>query len=507
VRQPPDQLKQRLANLEALVEAGFKAFPHRFDKTHDAAAIVRDHAAAGAEEEWPEERVRLAGRIVSLRRMGKVAFAHLLDESGRIQLYFSRNNTQEYKLLRKLDIGDIIGVEGTIFTTKTGEITVSVDNWEPLVKALRPLPDKWHGIKDKEVRYRQRYLDLIVNPNVREVFIARARIIRYIRRFLEERGFLEVETPVILPTAGGTEARPFKTFHNALAHEFELRISLELPLKKLLVGGYEKVFELGRVFRNEGIDAQHNPEFTMLEAYWAFADYNDMARLTESMLSGLVLELFGSHKVEYLGRKINFSPPFKRISFVEALQERSGIDFDPLDLDRLRIWADARHPELIDVPGYKLLDKLFEMYVEEDLQDPTFVYDFPAIISPLAKKHREKKGLTERWDLFVAGMELAPAYSELNDPFDQRERFEEQARRREGGDEEAHRVDEDFLVALEHGMPPAGGLGLGIDRLTMILSNQPSIRDVILFPLLRPRSATATTPQPEERSSNQHENH
>jgi len=495
VRPPPDQLKQRLANLEALVEAGFEPFPYRYPKTHDAAQLLAAHADAGPEEAWPEERVRLTGRLVSLRRMGKVTFAHLLDETGRIQLYASRDLTEQYKLLKKLDIGDIVGVEGSVFTTKTGEITVQVERWQPLVKALRPLPDKWHGIKDKEVRYRQRYLDLIVNPEVREVFKTRARVVRYIRRFLEERGFLEVETPVILPTAGGTEARPFKTFHNALAHEFELRISLELPLKKLLVGGYEKVFELGRVFRNEGIDAQHNPEFTMLEAYWAYADYQDMAEMTEAMLSGLVLELFGSHNVSYQGKEIDFSPPFRRLSFVEVLQEKAGIDFDPLDLERLRIWADAKHPELVEVPSYKLLDKLFELYVEEELFDPTFVFDFPAVISPLAKRHREKPGLTERWDLFVAGMELAPAYSELNDPLDQRERFEEQARRREGGDEEAHRVDEDFLTALEHGMPPAGGMGLGIDRLAMILTDQPSIRDVILFPLLRPRPPGAEEEQ------------
>ncbi|XOB99496.1 lysine--tRNA ligase [Deinococcota bacterium DY0809b] len=497
MRPPPDQLKQRLANLEALVEAGFEPFPYRYAKSHDAAQILEAHAGAAPEEAWPEERVRVAGRLVSLRRMGKVTFAHLLDESGRIQLYLSRDATEQYRLLRKLDIGDIVGVEGTVFTTKTGEVTVAVERWQPLVKALRPLPDKWHGIKDKEVRYRQRYLDLIVNPEVRDVFRTRARVVRHIRRFLEERGFLEVETPVILPTAGGTEARPFKTFHNALAHEFELRISLELPLKKLLVGGFEKVFELGRVFRNEGIDAQHNPEFTMLEAYWAYADYQDMAEMTEAMLSSLVRELTGGHTLSYRGRTIDFTPPFRRLSFVEVLSEKAGLDFDPLDLDRLRIWADAKHPELIEVPSYKLLDKLFELYVEEELHDPTFVFDFPAVISPLAKKHREREGLTERWDLFVAGMELAPAYSELNDPLDQRERFEEQARRREGGDEEAHRVDEDFLTALEHGMPPAGGMGLGIDRLTMILTDQPSIRDVILFPLLRPRAPEEDAAAPE----------
>jgi len=493
-----EQMLQRLRNLEALVEAGFEPYPYRFEKTISAAELQARHRDAAAEQEWPEERVNLAGRLVSLRRMGKVTFAHLLDESGRIQLYFNRDQTENYNKLKKLDVGDLVGVNGTVFTTRTGELTVKVDSWKPLAKALRPLPDKWHGIKDKEVRYRQRYLDLIVNPEVREVFRKRARIIRAIRDFLNGRDFLEVETPVILQTAGGTEARPFKTHHNALGHDFELRISLELPLKKLLVGGYEKVYELGRVFRNEGIDQQHNPEFTMLEAYWAYADYNDMAAMVEEMLSGIVRDIHGADEIEYQGRKISFARPFKRVSFIDVLKEKSGIDFDPLDLERLRIWADAKHPELIDVPSYKLLDKLFEIYVEDTLQDPTFVYDFPAAISPLAKKHRNKPGLTERWDLFVAGMELAPAYSELNDPLDQRERFAEQARRREGGDDEAHNYDEDFLTALEHGMPPAAGLGLGIDRLTMVLTDQPSIRDVILFPLLKPKSGATEDEADEE---------
>ncbi|AEB11850.1 lysine--tRNA ligase [Marinithermus hydrothermalis] len=492
-----EQTQQRLRNLEALKEAGYEAYPYRYPKTHDAAQILEAHAGAGPGEEWPEV-VRLAGRLVALRRMGKVTFAHLLDGSGRIQLYFNKQETPDYNLLKKLDIGDIIGVEGTVFTTKTGEITVRVTRWTLLVKSLRPLPDKWHGIRDKEVRYRQRYLDLIVNPEVREVFKKRAQIVRFVRRFLEDRGFLEVETPVIVPTAGGTEARPFRTYHNALGTEFELRIALELPLKRLLVGGFEKVFEIGRVFRNEGIDAQHNPEFTMLELYWAYADYNDVAQLVEDLLSSLAKAIHGSYTVPYQGREIDFTPPFKRISFVETLKERAGLDFDPLDLEQLQRWARAKHPEFADVPSYKLLDKLFEHYVEAELWNPTFVYDFPLAISPLAKKHREKPGLTERWDLFVAGLELAPAYSELNDPLDQRARFEEQARRREAGDEEAHGYDEDFLVALEHAMPPAGGLGIGIDRLTMILTDMPSIRDVILFPLLKPRRPGEAEPVSEE---------
>ena len=482
-----EQTRERLKNLEALVEAGFEPFPYRFEKDTSAAELKARHPDPSPGEEWPEERVRLAGRVVALRRMGKASFAHLLDETGKIQLFFSKNDTENYPLIKKLDVGDIVGVEGTVFVTKTGELTVKVHRWQPLVKSLHPLPDKWHGIRDKEVRYRQRYLDLIVNPEVREVFRKRARIVGYVRKFFESKGFLEVETPVIQPTAAGAEARPFVTYHNALGREFYLRIALELPLKKLLVGGYEKVFEIGRVFRNEGIDAQHNPEFTMLEAYWAYADYHDVARLVEELLSGLAKELYGSYRVPYQGKTLDFTPPFRRIRFVEALKEKAGLDFDPLDLERLRLWADAKHPELVDVPSYKLLDKLFGIYVEPELQDPTFVYDFPLVISPLAKKHREDPRLTERWDLYVAGLELAPAYSELNDPLDQRDRFEEQARRRAAGDEEAAEIDEDFLTALEYGMPPAGGLGLGIDRLAMIFTDQPTIRDVILFPLMKPR--------------------
>ncbi len=376
-----EQTRQRLLNLEALVEAGFPPYPYRFPKTHHAQEILKAKEGASPEQEWPE-RVALAGRLLALRRMGKVTFAHLLDETGRIQLYFQKDLTPHYELLKKLDVGDILGVEGTLFTTKTGEVTVKVLSWTPLVKALHPLPDKWHGLKDKEVRYRQRYLDLIVNPEVREVFRRRSAIVRYIRRFFEEKGFLEVETPVLQATTGGAEARPFKTYHHALDDEFFLRISLELYLKRLLVGGYEKVYEIGRVFRNEGIDHNHNPEFTMLEAYWAYADYQDMALLVEELLSGLVHHLFGSYEVPYQGRVLNFKPPFKRLSFVEVLKEKAGLPFDPLDLERLRLWADAHHPELAQVPSYKLLDKLFGIYVEPELQDPTFVFDFPLAISP-----------------------------------------------------------------------------------------------------------------------------
>lgn len=484
-----EQTQQRLKNLEALVEAGFEPFPYRFDKTHDAAQIRTAHEGAQPQQEWPEEHVKIAGRLMTLREMGKVIFAHLQDGSGRIQLYFSKSDTERFELLKKLDVGDIVGVEGHVFTTRTGEITVKVKHWTPLVKALHPLPDKWHGIKDVEVRYRQRYLDLIQNPEVREVFKTRTQIVRLIRRFFEERGFLEVEGPTLHEVAGGTEARPFKTYHNALGHEFTLRIALELHLKRLLVGGFEKVFEIGRNYRNEGISPKHNPEFTMLEAYWAYADYHDMSQLVEELVYSVVMAVKGSPRVRYGQHDIDFSRPFARVDFVGSLKEKAGLDFDPTDLSRLREWADAHHPELRKVPDYGLLDKLFGIYVEPTLINPTFVMDVPLAISPLVKKHRQRPGLTERTDLFVAGFEIAPIYSELNDAIEQRERFMRQLEQRAAGDEEIPEPDEDFLLALEYGMPPAGGMGFGIDRFTMVLTDQHSIRDVLLFPLLKPRKA------------------
>lgn len=484
-----EQTQQRLANQQALVDAGFPAFPYSFAKTHDATQILSAHAGAEPQQDWPDQTVRVAGRIMTFRHMGKASFAHVQDGTGRIQLYLAKDLTEHYDLIKKLDVGDIVGFEGTVFTTRTGEITVKVTKFTPLVKSLHPLPDKWHGLKDIETRYRQRYLDLIQSPEVREVFRVRNRIVRYIRRYLEDRDFLEVEGPTLQSIAGGTEAKPFKTFHNALDHEFSLRISLELHLKRLLVGGFERVFEIGRNFRNEGISVKHNPEFTMLESYWAYADYNDMMNLIEDMLSGMVQSIHGSSVIQYGDKTIDFAKPYKRIDFVASLKAAAGLDFDPTDLERLREWADAKHPEMRGVPSYKLLDKLFGEYVEHTLINPTYVVDVPLAISPLVKRHRDPgKGLiTERADLFVGGVELSPIYSELNDAADQRRRFEEQTARREAGDDEEPEQDEDFLLALEYGMPPAAGMGLGIDRLTMFLTNQESIRDVILFPLLKPR--------------------
>jgi len=484
-----EQTQQRLANLKALEEAGFEPFPYRYEKTHDARQILQAHKEASPQQEWPEEQVRIAGRLMAFRHMGKASFAHLQDSSGRIQLYLARDLTERYDLIKKLDIGDIAGFEGTVFTTKTGEITLKVQKWVLLTKAMHPLPDKWHGIKDVETRYRQRYLDLIQNPEVREVFRVRSRIVRYIRDYFEDRGFLEVEGPTLQAVAGGTEAKPFKTYHNALDHEFYLRIALELPLKRLLVGGFEKVFEIGRNYRNEGISFKYNPEFTMLEAYWAYADYNDMMALIEDMLCGMVQDIHGTTTIPYGEHTLDFSRPFKRIDFVGTLKAKAGLDFDPTDLGRLRQFADAKHPEMRLVPSYKLLDKLFGEYVEPSLIHPTFVVDAPLAISPLVKRHRDpsRPHLTERADLFIAGVEVSPIYSELNDALDQRSRFEEQNRRREAGDDEEPEQDDDFLLALEYGMPPAAGMGMGIDRLTMFLTNQHSIREVILFPLLKPR--------------------
>lgn len=485
-----DQTAQRLVNLQAWQAAGGEAYPYRFEVDSHADIILARYAGAPPESAWPEP-VSLAGRVMSFRRMGKITFAHLQDQTASIQLQFSREATTNYDLLKKLDVGDLVGVSGSVFTTKTGEITIKVEDYLLLAKALHPLPDKWHGIKDKEVRYRQRYLDLMISPEVREVFRTRSRMVGYLREFFNRRDFLEVETPVLQALAGGAEARPFTTHHHALGQDFSLRIALELALKRLLVGGFERVYEIGRVFRNEGIDSEHNPEFTMLECYWAYADYQDMADLVEELLLGLVQEIYGSSKFIYQGREISFARPFARISFVESLKQAAGIDFDPLDLGLLRNWSREHHPELTGVPDHKLLDKIFGIYVEPGLFQPTFVTDFPEVLSPLAKRHRQIPGLVERWDLYIAGLEIAPAYSELNDPIDQRRRFTEQARRREAGDLESNPLDEDFLLALEYGMPPAAGMGIGVDRLAMILTNQASLRDVLLFPLLRREAVEA----------------
>ena len=486
-----EQRAARLANQQQLAELGFESYPYRVAATVAAAGLHAAYPNPLAGSAWPEVEVCVAGRVMLLRDMGKVAFATLRDASGDIQVYLSQKRLGEaHAGVRRLDLGDWIEVAGHPFVTKTGELTVDASRWRPLVKALRPMPDKFHGIADKELRYRSRHLDLIVNPEVRRAFVLRSRATSFIRRYLDERGFLEVETPVLQAIPGGADARPFLTHHHALDHEFHLRISLELYLKRLIVGGFEAVYEIGRNFRNEGMSFKHNPEYTMLELYWVGRDYLDILALVEDLYSQLVLALTGSMQLEYQGVTLDFTPPWPRVDYTTELARRAGFAFDPLDEQALRTWAAERHPggepPLATLPHHQLLAKLYDLYVEPHLQQPTFVMDHPLAISPLAKRHRTRPGLVERFEPVAMGMELGNAFSELNDAVDQRARFEEQMARRAAGDAEAQPLDEEFLEALEVGMPPTGGLGLGIDRLAMLVANAPSIRDVILFPLLRP---------------------
>lgn len=490
-----EQRDQRLRNLEALVERGFEAYPYGYAVTHTAARLHELHPAPEPGARLGEERVVVAGRVLLLRMLGKLTFATLQDGSGaRIQVSFQKDKLEAYNALKKVDLGDWLEVAGTLYATKTGELTVDADAFRPLVKSLRPLPDKHHGLTEKEARYRQRYLDLMVNPEVKRAFELRGKATSYIRRYLDGLGFLEVETPVLQAVPGGAEARPFVTHHNALDYDFHLRISLELYLKRLIVGGFDAVYEIGRNFRNEGISYKHNPEYTMLELYWAGKDYLDILALVETMYSGLVQELLGTTKLTYQGTVLDFTPPWPRVDYTGELAKRAGFDFDPLDEPRLRAWAAEKHPgaaagepPLAQRPLNQLFDKLYDIYVEPNLVGPVFVMDHPEAISPLAKRHRSRPGLVERFEPVAIGMELGNAFSELNDPIDQRERFERQQALRDAGDDEAQMLDEDFLTALEYGMPPTGGLGLGIDRLAMLLADVPSIRDVILFPLLRPQ--------------------
>jgi lysyl-tRNA synthetase, class II len=488
-----EQRQQRLRNLASLVERGFEAYPYAYRASHQAAELHAAHPGSEPHDSLGDEVVTIAGRVMTLRGMGKVTFATLQDASGRIQAYFQKDGLERYAALKKVDLGDWIEVRGALFVTKTGELTVRAHDFRPLVKSLRPLPDKYHGLSDKEQRYRQRYLDLMTDPAVRRAFELRSRMIARIRRFLDDAGFLEVETPVLQAVPGGAEARPFTTHHNALDHDFHLRISLELHLKRLIVGGFDAVFEIGRNFRNEGISHKHNPEYTMLELYWAGRDYLDILALVEELYVTVVRDLTGGTVLRWQGHELDFTPPWPRIDYVGELQARSGMDCDPLNEHALRAWV-ARHlPDARDDDGHwsekplnQLFDKLYDRFVEPHVVGPAFVMDHPLAISPLAKEHRDRPGLVERFEPVAVGMELGNAFSELNDPLEQRRRFERQMELRAGGDEEAMRLDEDFLAALEYGMPPTGGLGLGIDRFAMLLADVPSIRDVILFPLLRP---------------------
>ncbi len=487
--------REKRAALEA---AGVPAFAYRYDRTHsvaEARALYRDDMG----DDGPQ--VALAGRIASLRSQGKTSFADLEDGSGRIQLYLRRDELGEhYRLLEQLDLDDHLGVQGRLFRTKRGELSLRVAELTLLAKSLRPLPRgktqatdegavTFGGLTDPEVRYRQRYADLAVHPEVREVFRLRAKAIAWIRRYLDERGFLEVETPILQPLYGGAAARPFVTHHNALDMPLYLRIADELYLKRLLVGGLERVYEIGHDFRNEGMDRSHNPEFTMLEAYQAYADYTDMMALTEGLVAGVIEHCLGTHTLERGGVTLDFTPPFRRVSFIEGIREQCGLDLRTASDDEMRrVLIQAGEPADVagEMQGGKLQDEVFKVVLEPRLVQPTFVLDYPKPLSPLAKEHRTDPALTERFELFVGGRELANAFSELNDPDDQRRRFEDQARQRAAGNEEAHAFDADYIRALEYGMPPAGGVGLGIDRLMMIIADRPSIRDVILYPAMRP---------------------
>ncbi|MBN1825912.1 MAG: lysine--tRNA ligase [Candidatus Eisenbacteria bacterium] len=464
---------------------GIDPYPARFDRDRTAVEI-RDRFDEFAEAGTP---VSPAGRIMTIRRMGKACFAHLRDRTGTIQLYLRRDNVGEeaYNAWKRLEPGDWVGATGAPFRTKTGEMSIDVSSFTVLSKSLLPLPEKWHGLTNKEIRYRRRYLDLIANPEVVEVFRKRAALIRRTRRFLDERGFLEVETPALQPIYGGASARPFTTHHNALDMKLYLRIADELYLKRLIVGGLEKVYEIAKDFRNEGIDRTHNPEFTQLELYEAFRDYNDMMALVEDLLRELALELCGTTRIVYGGKEADLGRPWRRLSFVDALSERLGrpaLETDEAELRRALARSGVEIPEDASVGG--LMDKLFETWIEPGLEEPTFVIDHPKAISPLAKERPDRPGVVERFEPFLFGIEIGNAFSELNDPVEQRRRFEGQKRLAGVEGEEAQQMDEDFLRAVEHGMPPTGGLGLGIDRIAMILTDQPSIRDVLLFPQLRP---------------------
>jgi lysyl-tRNA synthetase class 2 len=497
-RDESDQVVQRRANLEALKQLGIDPYPKRFDGTTSISRLVADHGAkTAAELEAPRIGARTAGRILAIRTFGKAGFLQLSDGRSRVQVYVRQDAVPaiDFQIFRLLDIGDWVGVEGWLFRTKTNEFSVHVSSLQFLAKSLLPLPEKWHGLQDVETRYRQRYLDLIVNPESRRVFEVRSRVVASIRDFLLARGFLEVETPMMQAMAGGALARPFVTHHNALDMPLYMRVAPELYLKRLVVGGIEKVFEINRNFRNEGISTQHNPEFTMLEFYWSYADYEDLMTLTEEMLHHVAVEATGGDAVSFGEHTVSLKPPFRRMSMREAAREaasrRLGANVADADLRSPHTAAALAARLNVDVaPGSgagTIATAIFEALCEADLIQPVFVYDFPTEVSPLSKQRKDDPDTVERFELYVGGFEVANAFSELNDPVEQRRRFEQQLRERAGGNEEAHGMDEDYIRALEYGLPPTGGEGIGIDRLVMVLTNSPSIRDVILFPLMRQR--------------------
>ncbi|MBI3455145.1 MAG: lysine--tRNA ligase [Candidatus Rokubacteria bacterium] len=491
-------IRRRSAKLAALRAAGIDPFGTRYPVSHWAGPLHERWDTASEAELRTAGPVSVAGRLMALRHHGKSCFAHLTDGTGTIQLYARADLLGDaYAAFTDLDVADFIGVTGELFRTRTGELTVQVKAWTFLTKALRPLPEKWHGLRDVETRYRQRSVDLLVNPGVREVFRLRTRLIQTVRAFLDARGFLEVETPTMQAIPGGAAARPFETYHSALDLPLFLRIALELHLKRLVVGGLDRVYEIGRIFRNEGISTEHNPEFTMLEFYQAYADYGDLMELTEALVTELAQTLREALVIRYQGETIDLTPPWRRLRYLDAVADALGLPRGALgDRDTVR-----RHGEAVGrqrgvdpetwgwrgpTPLYRMWKDVFESFVEPELVQPTFVVDFPIELSPLARQKRDEPALVERFELFIARKELANAYSELNDPIEQRRRFDAQLRERQAGDEEAHRPDEDFVRALEYGLPPTAGEGVGIDRLVMLFADKPSIREVILFPLLRP---------------------
>lgn len=487
-----DHMRVRREKLKSYQEQGFDPFGSKYDRTHLAKELTSEYDSFTKEElEEKSVETTIAGRVMTKRGKGKAGFAHIQDVSGQIQLYVRKDMVGEdaYELFKSTDLGDIVGVTGKLFKTKVGELSVKADSFHMLTKSLRPLPEKFHGLKDVEQRYRQRYLDLITNPVSRDTFVMRSKIIQSMRRYLDDQGFLEVETPMMHGIPGGAAARPFITHHNALDVQLYMRIAIELHLKRLIVGGMEKVYEVGRVFRNEGVSTRHNPEFTMMELYEAYADFHDVMNLTEKLIAHIAQEVLGTTTVSYGDEEVNLKPEWTRLHIVDAVKEETGVDF-------WKQMSDQEARELANEHGIHIepsmtfghiVNEFFEQRVEDKLIQPTFVYGHPVEISPLAKKNPEDERFTDRFELFIVGREHANAFSELNDPIDQRERFESQVKEKEQGNDEAHEMDEDFLEALEYGMPPTGGLGIGIDRLVMLLTNSPSIRDVLLFPQMRKR--------------------
>ncbi|MGG1862541.1 lysine--tRNA ligase [Bacillus safensis] len=487
-----DQFQVRRDKMNKMREEGIDPFGERYDRSHQSAQIIAEYDEFSKEDlEGKAAQVTIAGRMMTKRGKGKAGFAHIQDLEGQIQIYVRKDSVGEeaYELFKSSDLGDIIGVTGTVFKTNVGELSIKATSFEVLTKALRPLPDKYHGLKDVEQRYRQRYLDLIVNPESKQTFIMRSKIIQSMRRYLDSKGYLEVETPTMHSIPGGASARPFITHHNALDMPLYMRIAIELHLKRLIVGGLEKVYEIGRVFRNEGVSTRHNPEFTMIELYEAYADYKDIMNLTENLIAHIAQEVLGTTTIQYGEDEIDLKPEWKRLHMVEAVKEATGVDFwQEMSVEEAKQYAADHGVEITkNMTVGHIINEFFEQKVEETLVQPTFIYGHPVEISPLAKKNPEDPRFTDRFELFIVRREHANAFTELNDPIDQRERFEAQLKEREEGNDEAHLMDDDFVEALEYGMPPTGGLGIGIDRLIMLLTNSPSIRDVLLFPQMRNR--------------------